>query len=571
MLGEDSKITNWLSTIWQKYNTLSVAILMIVMTTIMMLIYSPLCASGDFYVHFNRLIVLMDALKNGSFPYYMDYYIMDGYGYLIKGFYSDFILIPFAILGNITEATTAYLSILFLSTVVCGVWMYIAMKKIIQNNYIALLTSLLYTFCTYRIFDIYIRGAFGEILSFTFIPLVLWGSYEIIKGDYKKWYILTIGVSLLLYSHLISTLLTCSVVAIFYILHIKDLWNDKKRIKYLIVAMLVCIPITAYLLFPMIELMLSNKFYYQENKLVDGMIGYKLNEMISGIFNSVSLRNEGLFPKLGGILTVFVLLRIFVKNNSKAIKLADTCTILGIVLFILTFPQFPWYLPPFSLFSVIQFPWRFLEYTSLMFAISGSIYAYYLLKSRCQKIILILTICFVYILIFNSDSIHYRTFICMNNKPSLSYDTTFRGMIGGEYLPARLPSNNFEYKDPEIYNDYIHERGKVIEWEKSSNQIESFTKDKGHISFEAKIAEKDNFELPLVYYIGYKTYLNGQLIPYQQSKNGLIELSLIESGKVEIVYTGTTIQKVSYYTTMLSVFLFIIFILYAKYYQKKFD
>lgn len=571
MLGENSKITSWLNTIWYKYNTAFVAVIMIVMTTILMLIYSPLCPPGDFYVHFNRLIVLMDALKNGSFPYYMDYYIMDGYGYLIKGFYSDFILIPFAIIGNLTKATTAYLSILFLSTLFCGIWMYMAMKKIILNTYIALLTSLLYTFCTYRIFDIYIRGAFGEILSFTFIPLVLWGSYEIIKGDYKKWYIFTIGVVLLLYSHLISTLLTCSVVGIFYLLNIKHLWNNKIRIKYLIIAILVCIPLAAYFLFPMLELMLSNKFYYQENKLVEGMIGFKLNEMISGLFNSVSLRNEEFFPKLGGILTAFVLLRIFVRDKSKTIKLADTCTIIGILLFILTFPQFPWHLPPFSLFSVIQFPWRFLEYTSLMFAISGSIYAYYLLKTRCQKIILTFTLCFIYILIFNSDSIHYRTLICTFDRPSLEYNTGFRGMIGGEYLPARLPSNNFEYKDPEVYNDYLHERGKIIEWKKNSNQIENFTKDKGHITFEAKITEKDVFELPLVYYIGYQTYLNGELIPYQQSENGLMELSLTESGKVEVIYVGTTIQKISYYTTILSVLLLIMFIFYAKYKQKKFD
>lgn len=190
--------------------------------------YSPLCASGDFYVHFNRLVVLMEALKDGSFPYYMDYHIMDSYGYLIKGFYSDFLLIPFAIIGNLSSATTAYLSIIFISTFCCGIWMHIAIKKITKNNYIALLTSLLFTFCTYRVFDIYIRGALGEILSFTFIPLIIWGSYEIIKGDYKKWYIFTVGISLLLYSHLISTVLTSCVIGVFYLLNFKDLWKDKK-------------------------------------------------------------------------------------------------------------------------------------------------------------------------------------------------------------------------------------------------------------------------------------------------------------------------------------------------------
>lgn len=77
----------------------------------------------------------------------------------------------------------------------------------------------------------------------------------------------------------------------------------QKRIKYFIISIIVCLPLTAYYLFPMLELMASNKFYFQDNKLVEGIIGFKMNEMIAGIFNSVSLRTEGLFPKLGAILS----------------------------------------------------------------------------------------------------------------------------------------------------------------------------------------------------------------------------------------------------------------------------
>ena len=556
-------------TLWIKHNILFVTFIMLVSTAMMMLFYTPLCASGDFYVHFNRLVVLMEALKNGSFPYYMDYYIMDSYGYLIKGFYSDFLLIPFAILGNLFSDTTAYLMLIFVATFCCGIWMYIAIKKITENNYIALLSSLLFTFCTYRVFDIYIRGALGEILSFTFIPLIIWGSYEIIKGNYKKWYILTIGISLLLYSHLISTVLTCCVIGLFYLIYFKYLWREKQRIKYLFISLLVCLPITAYFLFPMLELMASNKFYYQDNKLVEGIIGFRLNEMIAGIFNSVSLKNEGLFPKLGGVLTFFIFLRIFINTKNRLIKFADICSLIGVILFVMTFPQFPWHIPPFSFISVIQFPWRLLEYTSLFFSISGSIYAYYLLKTFTQKVILTIALLAVYVLIFNSDSIHYRTYICMDDKPNISYNTTFRGIIGGEYLPVNMPSNNFEYPNPDIYNDYIHDRGKVIKWENDKNEITNFVKDKGHITFDAHISTKDNLELPLTYYIGYQTYINDELVPYQQSENGLIQIPIDQSGKVKVIYTGTTIQKISYYITITSVIMLIFFILYVRYYKKE--
>ncbi len=117
----------------------AVQALLIFMSLTMMFFYSPLCPGGDFYVHFNRLVVLMEALQDGSFPYYMDYYMIDGYGYLIKAFYCDLLLIPFAIVGNLFSATTAWQVMIFTLTYLCGLFTYIAVKKISKSRYSALL------------------------------------------------------------------------------------------------------------------------------------------------------------------------------------------------------------------------------------------------------------------------------------------------------------------------------------------------------------------------------------------------------------------------------------------------
>lgn len=558
------KLENMVVALWQKYTLFSVSLITIVVTAVMMFTYTPLCAPGDFYVHFNRIFVLMDALKDGSFPYYMDYYGIEGYGYLIKAFYSDFLLIPFALLGNLISGPRAYVVLIFLSTFLCSIWMFLAMNRITKKSYLALLIAMLYTFCTYRVFDIYIRGALGEVLSFTCLPLIIWGGYEILKGEYKKWYIFSIGISLLIYCHLISTVLTACLSMVFFLMNIKTFWLDKRRLKYLFISLIACIPLTAYYIFPMLELMQSNDFYYSTKKLVDGIIGFKMNEMISGIFNSVSLRNEDLFPKLGGILTAFIFLRLFVREKSELLKYADICSVIGVIIFFMTFPQFPWHIPPFSFLEVIQFSWRLLEYSSLLFAISGGIYAYLLIKTRTQKILLIVVLSLAYFLIFNSDSIHYRTLICYSGKPSIGYDTSFRGFVGGEYLPARLPSNNFEYKNPGVYNDYLHERGKVILWNDSLNQVQDFFKDKGNIKFKAIVQKEDKFELPLTYYIGYNVLKNGEKISYQQSENGLMEIPLTESASIEISYVGTSIQRASFYITLISILLLIVYILYDR-------
>lgn len=545
-----------------QHPTVSVHLLLIAMTFAMMFFYSPLCPGGDFYVHFNRLVVLMEALQDGSFPYYMDYYMIDGYGYLIKAFYCDLLLIPFAIVGNLFSATTAWQVMIFTLTYLCGLFTYIAVKRITKSKYSALLTALLYTFATYRIFDIYVREALGEVLSFTFLPLVLLGAYEIIKGDYKKWYILTIAFCLLIFSHVISSVLSFTTLLIFICIYNKSFREEPKRLYYLILAGIACIPITAYYIFPMIEQMISNSFYYQTHPLTEGVIGFRLNEVVAGLFNGISLRKEQLFPKLGSVLFFIILLRVFVQDKSKLRRFADICVIVGLVFIFMTTPLFPWHVYPFKFLSVIQFPWRLLEYTSFLFAIAGGYYLATLLKTERQRLIGIFGIIAIHILIFNSDSIHYRTFICKDGRPKIEVNTSFLGIIGGEYLPSRLPSNNFEYDIPGVFNDYIHHRGQIVESKNTTTVISNFSKDKGHITFDVKLTNnEDKLELPLTYYIGYSATLNNQPIEYTQSEFGLIELPVNASGKVEIKYAGTTIQRVGFYLTLLSIVTFVGYII----------
>lgn len=542
---------------------LSAYALLAVMSAIMMFFYSPLCPGGDFYVHFNRLVVLMDALKDGSYPYYMDYYMIDGYGYLIKAFYSDFILLPFALIGIISSATTAWQVMIFTLTFLCGAFTYLAIKKVIKCKYSALLTALLYTFATYRVFDIYIRGALGEVISFTLLPLVLLGAYEIVKGNYKKWYILTIAFSLLIFSHVISSVLTFITLIIFLLIYYKSFVNEPKRLYYLILSGLVCLPLTACYLLPMIELMLSNSFYYQTHPIALGVTGYRLNEVVAGLFNSVSLRNELLFPKLGALLTFVILLRVFIREKSKILRFVDICILIGLVFLFMTTPLFPWKIYPFKLLEFIQFPWRLLEYISFLFAIAGGYYLTLLLKTKKQKLIGLIGIIIIHVLIFNSDSIHYRTFVCRDGKPNIEVNTSFLGIIGGEYLPSKLPSNNQVYDIPGIYNDFIHHRGQAVISENGKTEISNFKKEKGHLTFDVNTSSNDKLELPLTYYIGYRATLNGEKIDYQQSDHGLIELPINQSGKVEVIYTGTTLQRISYYISIIAIVIFIGYIFYS--------
>ena len=99
-----------------------------------------------------------------------------------------------------------------------------------KKDFAGLLFATLYTFSLYRLDNIVIRFATGEFIAYAFIPLVFYGLYNILKGDYRKWYILSIGMALVAYSHLISLLLTALLVGFIFIIAFVFVNSKKERL-----------------------------------------------------------------------------------------------------------------------------------------------------------------------------------------------------------------------------------------------------------------------------------------------------------------------------------------------------
>ena len=72
--------------------------------------------------------------------------------------------------------------------------------------------------------------------------------------------------------------------------------------------------------------------------------------------------------------------------------------------------------------------------------------------------------------------------------------------------------------------------------------------------FDIKTNVKDSIELPLIYYKGYAASLDGISIPVTESSQGLVQIPIDRSGRVEAYYKGTLVQKLSFYITILSIF-----------------
>lgn len=525
---------------------------LILLSLAMVYFYLPFIPGHDSYFHFRRLQALMDGIKESPFLIYTDYTAIEGYGYFTKGFYPDFVLIPFAIIGNLTNLDFAYHFTVFTMTVLCGVFTYMAVNRIYKSSYAAAISAVLYTFALYRLLDVFHRGALGEAISFTFVPLAILGIYEIIKGDYKKWYILTIAFSLLFFNHALSTLLMFITVVILVLIYYKSILKEPKRIKYLIIAGIVTIPVISYALFPMIEQLSSNSFYYEMNPLMsmeDSLLG--TSAIISGLFMGIIYPLRTFTPAIGLLLTCGILLRLFVSGKSAPLKSVDTGVIIGLIYVCMSSYWFPWSMFPFNKLGIIQIPWRLYEFASYFFAVAGGYYLALLLKSNPRRLIAggLVVICTLFVLM-NDAKLYHDTRITEDIKREALPENRYH-LIGLEYLPVKIPSI-----------EYLIERGDSVKSDHSN--ISNLERDKAVITFHTETNRTDNLELPLIYYKGYMAKLNGENISVSESENGLVQIPVNKSGDIKVYYGGTIIQKLSWIITLLSILSLCVYIFLSK-------
>jgi len=515
--------------------------------------------SFDFYFHFKRLTVLMEAIRNGTFPVYIDHTAANGYGYVTKWFYPDLMLVPFAYIGLLKDAVFAYQSMWFVMTVLCGLSMYYAVNRIFKNPYAAFVSGILFTFCMYRLLDIYTRSAVGEALSFTFVPIVFLGLYEVIYGNYKKWYILAIGFSLMIFTHILSTFLMFVTVVIILLICFRSFLNDKRRFYALIVAGVATLLITAYFLYPMLEQMFSNSFYYETVvKAHPNDHKQGIHWIIWGLFIGVIHTKQMFIPGIGVLLTWAVCLRLFVYDKTWQLKWVDTGVIIGLVFIFMVSSFIPWNVFPFSKLVFIQLPWRLYEFVSFFFALAGGYYMSCILKSDIRRFWGAALVCLFTLIVLSSSGRDYQVVGEMDKRDFYEIPTIERNnfhLYGQEYVPSKVPSL-----------EWIDQRGDKIATKGDSTIISGYRKENGITSFTVVSEHPETLELPLFYYKGYRMAYdndrNSEAVV--ESDNGLVEISATRSGKIRVWYEGTMIQKISPYISLVSIILLCVYIFFNR-------
>lgn len=161
----------------------------------------------DWLFHVSRVEQIYQNLKQGSFFTFIatDVFNQSGVGTFL--FYPNVFLYPWAFFRFLLNPINSFYAWYFLLTFLSFTISYFAMKEFSNDNLVmAVSFSFLYVCNNYRL--LLGTSVFGEFIASTFLPLCFLGFYELFFRNKKKWYLLSIGLSLIVYSHILSVVIT---------------------------------------------------------------------------------------------------------------------------------------------------------------------------------------------------------------------------------------------------------------------------------------------------------------------------------------------------------------------------
>lgn len=497
----------------------------------------------DIYDRLSHIQALTNEIKNGTFPVYIFSDYLSGYGLGMGLVYTDFFYYIPAFLHVVGVPLLLSYKILIIIIVFSTYFsMLFCTKKITKSIDVSIMISSLYVLSSYFLNDLYIRADIGENLAMIFIPFILLGLYEIIFSDNDKGYYLTIGLVGVYISHILSCYLCIFLVLFIVIANIKSIFNDKKRLKNLLIYGLLSVGIVSFLWIPMFDSMFSNNMVIANQSNSDLTSSRVLNPLfVFGELFYYNVSKNWTPPGIGFVFIFLTLLFIFDKNKKN--KYSTQLIIIGYIFLFMTTYLFPWSIGS-KIFGVMEFPWRFyfIVTSCLLFGFSMFINNTNIINKT--KLFILLSL----FMIFTYTFFTYNIFIY-----SPMYKDTYEikySVASGYELPIGTDV------------DYINKRGQIIT---SNNDIDITFEKKGtnmNIIYSNNKYKDSYIDLPLIYYKGYVAKDNGNKIVVNKSDNNLIRLNICnDSGKIEVYYGLTNTRLIGYIISIIS---FVYFVLICK-------
>ena len=479
--------------------------------------------ADDSTYHMARIEGLKTTLEKGIFPPRLYLFYMNGYGYPGGIFYPDIMLYFPALLRLLGfNFILTYKIFIFFLNFLNVLAMYLCVSRITGSRLPGITASILYGLNAYRLIDVFYRGAVGEIQAFIFIPLIILGLYYVFRGETKRWWVLAVGCTGLVLSHLISVMLCAILMLLFFLINLGKIFRSREIFLALLKVFLVSLGLCAYFLLPLAEQLLTNEVI-SSHTWSGGIPLYALLQ--NRTIWEIPVKPYPGYPLLFSCLLFLIPARKPFKNRGVVLY----TVLFALIAFFCATSLFPWQKFPW-LNLHIQFPWRFFIPAIPLLITAVTVTFHNRFDSHDQKVLLPILAVFC---ILSAVPIYQSAFTRWMDSRGYVMENNRTG--SNMYLPIGFePDFVDKNRDTVLSSDpdfrtLSHKRGNL-----------SFT-----FAFETDDEEVD-FEIPLLYYTGYKAEL--------KTDDGIRELETSRGDhgfvRVHVSRTGTGSVTARYVKTI---------------------
>ncbi|MCP9312306.1 hypothetical protein KBX31_03195 [Liquorilactobacillus satsumensis] len=550
-------------------------IFLFLVTSFLMVIWflkvDRLYGANDFSFHASRVQQIFENLRRGSFFTFIatDSFQKTGVGTFL--FYPSLFLYPWAFLMLHFSAIHAFYLWYFLFTFVTFLISYFCMLNFSKSPLKSVIFSFLYVVCPYRLYTG--QWVLGEFLVSTFLPLVFLGFYAIIKGDYKKWPLLSIGLSLVAYNHILSVFLLLEILTVLFVC--KIIFGSGlalKRVLYLGMSALLTLLLVLPVLIPFLSDFVGkgiSSTYRSITMLPDASV----------VFQD-SLSNHVIGSSIGTIFLITLLIGWYF------IKLDDDQKIfywVGVGCTLIATSIFPWKSFNNTILATVQLSFRYLMYSSFFLALTAttiiahlsSSYTFHKFKSFSIYLFSFIFMLLSLLLFYGSTSGICATISTYN--PHNSLQKAPQGHPQPIQPAVQLDQKNYHYQFDYsvLFGETDYYPNKALKHKDSIiNNLTYIDKKKVHLpvfssanqlTYKLNLSKKAQVDLPVLAYS--QTYLkvNGKSSHYSISNRGTVTKSLSKGFyKLSVGYRPPFLYYLGLTITLCTWLLMTIFFIFKK-------
>ena len=486
----------------------------------------------DLFFHLNRVEGIASGLRAGQFPVRIHASTLLGYGYAAPEFYPELFLYIPAAMRNLGVSQAACLSVCqivlnLLTALLC----YVSARRLFASRRVAVGAAVLYTLSIYRVANLYVRASIGESAALMFAPLLIAALYDVLAGDERRWPLLCAAMLGVFMNHLLSTLFSACICAIAALVSLPRLLREKKRLLAIAKAAALTALCSLWFLVPLLQYGAAG---INTNVLFDSTVALlspgSLLVAFSGNPAAAVLEDQDFAYHIGTVPGAAILagcaallVRRYARGGLRKEKpsaaedggrerLALFLLALGGAALLCATPLFPWSRaitvrkPISTLFMQIQFPWRLAGVATPLLSLAAA-YGYLGEERHAPAGMAAL-------LALNVVLCGYTVTTILGRGPVYESDLFCDTRIEQyEYLYVGTHKSLLEPGHIDIAGG----KGEVVSFEKNGTTL------------QAEIAIEDGegcayFEVPMLYYPGYRASINGAPVEAKRGENNVIRV-----------------------------------------------